>query len=152
MADLTRNAPLRYRWPQQESQSEKWVFDNSAAQTIYIGCPMLLDINVDTVYPRVYQNSVTKATGDVFVGIALEAKTVATTDTETDNVIQIAGGDTEIGFLSTVFTDADVGKVVYFSDSGTLTATAGANLLIGNLRRVDGGYAYVQLDAPKVQL
>ena len=152
MADLTRNAPLRYRWPNQELQPEIWTLDNSAAQTIYVGCPMLIDASEDTVYPRVYNSGVTKTTGDVFVGIANEAKNVATTDTETDNEIEIIGGNSEVGFKSTVFTDADVGKPVYFSDSGTLTATAGANLLIGKLRRVDGGYAFVQLDAPYVQL
>lgn len=151
MTDLARNAPLRFRLTK-KVQRDKWVLDNSAAQTIYVGAPMMLDMNVDTVYARVYDSNVTAAADDVFLGIASEAITVATTDTETDNEIEIITRG-EVGFQSAVFTDADVGKTVYFSDSGTLTATAGSNLAIGTLARVVDGYAYINInpDGPYVQ-
>lgn len=150
MANLSRNAPLRLRWPS-EARPEDWVLDNSAAQTVYQGAPLILDASEDTVYLRLFDSSVTVATGDVFIGIANEKMVVATTDTEADNVIEVYGGNTEVGLKSAVFTDADAGKTVYMSDSGTLTATSTSNLQVGKLARVDDGYAYVQLTAPQVQ-
>ena len=67
---------------------------------------------------------------------------------------------TIVGFKSTVFTEADLGKAVGTSDTGTLIAygagvfnpasTGGAYPRIGRLQRVLDGYAYVQLDSPFV--
>jgi len=147
MADLTRDAPLRF-W--NEPVSEKWVLDNSAAQTIYKGQPMIIDQSEDTVYLRGFVDATTVAATDIFIGIAAEGKTVATTDTETDNEIEVYTYPTIIGFKSSVYTDADVGDTVYMSDSGTLSSTAGDNPEIGKLHRVVDGYAYVQLVTPKV--
>jgi len=147
MADLTANAPLRFLG---EPKSEKWTLDNSAAQTIYKGQPMILDISEDTVYVRGFVDATTVAADDIFIGVAAEPETVATTDTETDNEIEIYTWPTIIGFKSTVFTDADVGDTVYMSDSATLSATAADNPQIGKLHRVLNGYAYVQLITPQV--
>jgi hypothetical protein len=147
MADLTANASLRF-WG--EAYTEPWVLDNSAAQTIYTGHPMILDISEDTVYPRGFLDATTVASTDIFVGIAAEPATVATTDTETDNEILLYVEPTIIGFKSAVYTDADVGDTVYMSDSGTLSATAGDNPELGRLKRVRDGYAYVILVSPNV--
>ena len=147
MADLTRDASLNFIG---EVKTARWVLDNSAAQTIYRGQPMVLDISADTVYLRGWVDSTTAA-DDIFVGIALSAKTVATTDTETDNTIQVATDDTIVGFVSSVFTDADVGDTVYMSDSATLSATAADNPQLGKLYRVMDGYCYVKLgNAPLI--
>ena len=147
MADLSADAPLRF-WS--EAHSEKWVLDNSAAQSIYKGQPMIIDQSADTVYIRGFIDATTVAATDIFIGIAAEGATVATTDNETDNVIEVYTWPTIIGFKSTVYTDADVGDTVYMSDSGTLSATAADNPQIGKLHRVEGGYAYVQLVSPQV--
>lgn len=147
MADLTIDAPLRF-WGQ--IHSEKWVLDNSAAQTVFRGHPMILDISADTVYPRGYIDATTVAADDIFVGVADEPKTVATTDTETDNVIDIITYPTIVGFKSAVYTDADVGDTVYMSDSSTLSATAADNPQLGKLKRVKDGFAYVELTSPQV--
>lgn len=147
MADLSRNAPLRFRG---ETQSEKWVLDNSASQHVYKGHPMIMDLDVDTVYPRGFLDATVVAATDIFIGIAAEEKEVATTDTETDNEIEIYGEDTVVGFQSSVFTDADVGDTVYMSDSGTLSATAADNPQVGKLVRVEDGYAYVRLATPQI--
>jgi hypothetical protein len=147
MADLTKNAPLRFLG---EPKSEKWVLDNSATQHIYKGQPMIIDQNVDTVYPRGFLDETTVAATDIFVGIAAEEKEVATTDTETDNEIEIYTWPTIVGFKSAVFTDADVGDTVYMSDSATLSGTAADNPQIGKVHRVLNGYAYVQLITPQV--
>ena len=147
MADLTRDAPLRFLG---EPKSEKWVLDNSAAQTIYKGHPMIMDLGEDTVYPRGFLDATVVAATDIFIGIAAEGATVATTDTETDNEIEIYVEPTIVGFKSSVYTDADVGDTVYMSDSGTLSSTAADNPQIGKLHRVKDGYAYVRLESPKV--
>lgn len=148
MADLSANAPLRF-W-NDLVYSEKWVLDNSAAQTIYKGQPMILDISEDTVYARGFVDATTVANDDIFIGIAAEPATVLTTDTEADNEIEIYVWPTIIGFKSSVYTDADVGDTVYMSDSATLSATAADNPQLGKLHRVHDGYAYVQLITPQV--
>lgn len=149
MADLTANAPLRF-WSTRLTHSEKWVLDNSAAQTIYKGHPMILDITADTVYIRGFLDATVVAADDIFIGIAAEDATVATADTETDNEILVYTFPTIIGFKSAVYTDADVGDTVYMSDSSTLSATAADNPMLGKLHRVVDGYAYVQLVTPAV--
>lgn len=147
MADLTADASLRV-WG--EAHTEKWVLDNSAAQTIYKGHPLIMDLSEDTVYPRGFLDATVVAATDIFIGIAAEGATVATTDTETDNEIEVYVEPTIIGFKSAVYTDADVGDTVYMSDSATLSATAADNPELGRLKRVRDGYAYVILVSPNV--
>ena len=147
MADLTANASLRF-WGL--SYTENWVLDNSAAQTIYTGHPMIMDLSADTVYPRGFLDATVVDAADIFIGIAAEPATVATTDTEIDNEIELYVYPTIIGFKSAVYTDADVGDTVYMSDSATLSATAADNPELGTLKRVRDGYAYVILSSPNI--
>ena len=147
MADLTADAYLKI-WG--EAITDKWVLDNSAAQTIYKGQPMIMDLSEDTVYIRGFVDATTVAATDIFIGIAAESATVATTDTETDNVITIYMEPTIVGFPGAVFTDADVGDTIYMSDSATLSATVGDNPVIGKLVRVKDGFQYVRLSSPTV--
>lgn len=147
MADLTANAPLRFKG---EAAVQEWVLDNSAAQSIYKGQPMILDLSEDTLYLRGFVDATVVDAADIFVGIALEDKTVLTTDTESDNKIEVAVGSSIAGFKSAVFDDADVGKTVYMSDSGTLSETAADNPQIGKLVRVEDGYAFVELTGPQI--
>jgi hypothetical protein len=147
MADLTANAYLRI-WG--EATTQQWVLDNSAAQTIYKGQPMIMDLSADTVYIRGFIDATTVAATDIFIGIAAEPATVATTDTETDNKILVYVQPTIVGFPGSVFTDADVGDPVYMSDSATLSATIDDNPVLGTLVRVEGGFQYVRLASPVV--
>jgi len=146
MADLTANAPLRVFG---DVYTEKWVVDNVAAHTFYKGQPMMIGM-ADTVYVHGFLDGDTVANDDVCVGIAAEKITVATTDTETDNVITVYTAPTILGFKSTVYTDANVGATVYMSGSATLSATAGDNPQIGKLVRVLNGFAYVELTTPQI--
>ena len=147
MADLTKDAPIRV-WG--KAYTDKWVLDNSAAQTIYKGQPMILDVSEDTVYVRGFVDATVVAADDIFIGIAAEAATVATGDTETDNEIEIIVGPSIVGINGSTFTDADVGDTMYMSDSKTLSATADDNPKLGKLFRVKDGYQYVLLDTPSV--
>jgi predicted RecA/RadA family phage recombinase len=143
MADLTRDRPLRGNddlWRMRE-----WVLDNSTAQTIYKGQPMMLDANVDTVYARGFIGATTPATGDAILGIAASGATVATTDNETDNKLTIITSGL-VGFQTASFTNADTGKTIYFSDSQVLTTTSASNLIIGKLSHVEDGYAYIMVN------
>jgi hypothetical protein len=147
MTDLTKAAPLRFMT---EIQTEEWVLDNSAAQSIYKGQPMILDLSDDTVYLRGFVDATVVAATDVFIGIAAENATVLTTDTETDNKIKVVVGPTIVGFKSTVFDNADCGKTVYMSDSAVLSETAADNPQIGKLHKVEDGYAFVELITPQI--
>ena len=145
--DLTADNYLKI-WG--EAYTDEWVLDNSAAQTIYKGHPMIIDIGTDTIYLRGFLDATTVVATDIFIGIATEGATVLTTDTETDNVIQIYVQPTIVGFPGTTFTDADVGDPVRMSGSGTLSATVGDNPEIGKLVRVQDGFQYVRLVSPYI--
>ncbi len=147
MANLTANAYLKILG---EAHLEEWFLDNSAAQTIYKGQPMIIDQSEDTVNLRGFVTATVVATTDVFIGIAAEGHTVATTDLETIERVLVYTWPTIIGFKSTVYTNADLGATVYMSDSATLSATASQNPQIGKLHRVEDGYAFVQLITPVV--
>lgn len=146
MTDLSANAALRFIG---EIYTEEFILDSSAAQHPYRGGPMIIDQSEDTLYPRAYLDATVVASTDVFVGIALEEVTIAASATE--NVkIEVAVGPTIVGFKSTVFDEADLGKTVYMSDSAVLSETAADNPQIGKLFRVKDGFAFVELSAPQI--
>jgi len=147
MADLTANAYVKVLG---EAHLEEWFLDNSAAQTIYKGQPMIIDQSEDTVNPRAFVTATVVAATDVFLGIAAEPQTVATTDLETVKRVQMYVWPTILGFKSTVYTNANLGDTVYMSDSATLSSTAADNPQIGKLHRVEDGYCFVQLITPQV--
>lgn len=147
MTDITYDQPLRFMG---QKYAELWPLDSSAAQTVYKGQPMIIDQSEDTLNLRGYVDATVVAATDVFVGIAAEGLVVASGDTESDRRIQVYTYPTIIGFISSVFTNADIGKTVYMSDSGTLSETAADNPQIGKLHRVLDGYAYIQLTSPQI--
>ncbi len=145
MADLTNDAYLEVV---PDARSEQLLMDTSAAQTIYKGCPVIIDQSVDTLHVRTAAG-VTVAVGDVFVGIAAGEVEVDAGDAETTRVELYTDG-TIVGFKSAVFSNADMGKAVFMSDTATLTAAAGTYPEIGNLYLVKDGMAYVKINAPFV--
>ena len=152
MANLAADAPLRV-WG--EAKTEEFYCDNSLGQTVYKGHPMLINQSVDTLYAVAWADATGEgvvAATDVFLGIAAEGKSVATTDVETahSNLIEAYVQPTIVGFKSAVFTNANLGATVYMSDSNTLSTTAADNPVLGTLHRVEDGYAYVRLASPAV--
>ncbi len=158
MAELTQDAPLRILGP---AHTENHHCDSAGAQTIYKGAGVVIDANVDTVNVHT-ANALTLVDGDVFMGVAAEKHVTVLGDSETDaaSLVELYVGPTIVGFKSSVFTDADLGKAVGMSDTGTLVAygagvfnpasTGGAYPRIGRLHRVQDGYAFVELDTPFV--
>jgi hypothetical protein len=150
MADLTGNAPLRI-WG--EAHVETFNLSSSAAQTIYKGHPMLINQSKDTTKAWHWDDGdEAVAATDVFLGIAAEEKTIASgaSESDIDSEIEVYVQPTIVGFKSSVFTNEDLGKTVYMSDSSTLSTTAADNPQIGTLHRVEDGYAYVRLSTPQV--
>ena len=152
MANLSRDASLRFR--NSDVVVETFALDNSAAQTIYRGQPMIMDVSADTVNPRAWVSSTTLVgTGspDKFIGIANEPATVATTDVEASNEIEIITAG-EVGFKAGSLTEANIGSGIVFTDSATLAVgvASATQCPVGTLRRVIDGYAYVELAAPTI--
>jgi len=145
MTALSADAPLRRIG---EDQFEKFFLDTSGSYTIYKGGGVIIDQSVDTLLAHTAEG-VTCVDGDVFLGIAAEKKSVVSGDPETTEIMLLVEPSI-VGFKSTVFTNADLGKPVYMSDTGTLSASNGAYPRIGNLFKVQDGYAYVQLRSPYV--
>ena len=143
MTDLSANLYMKLFG---NAQVERLVLDNSAAQTVYEGAPLIIDISEDTSYPRLFDSSVTLATGDVFIGFACEKVVVATTDTETDNERDVIRPPWIVGFAKTGLTRANIGDLIYCSDSGTLTTTAGTNLQVGYIHEVTSSMVYIKLE------
>lgn len=151
MTDITVDQALRLKGS--IARMRTFVLDNSAAQTVFKSQAMILDQSEDTLNARQMVDAVTIATADVFVGIAAHGAVVLTTDTESDNIIQVYEHDSIPGFLMSAygtFTNADLGKTIYINTASTdtLTVTTGSNLPIGVIDSVEDGYVYVRIVSP----
>lgn len=148
MANLSADAPLRFLG---ETKSERFPVDTAYAVNIYKGQPMIIDQSSDSENAMPFVDARVVAPTDVCLGIAAEGKVIAAGDPEDDrNFIEVYVWPTIVGFKSTVFTNADLGKTVYMSDSSTLSETVGDNPQIGILHKVEDGYAYVKLTTPQI--
>lgn len=151
MATLAQNINLNIYG---EARTEMWVCDSSSAQVIYQGVAMMLDANVDTVNVRI-ADGVTGADADTFIGVANGYLNIALGDTEdSKHAIEVLVAPTIVGFPSTAVTNADAGKTIYasaYTASGvTLSTSNGTYPPLGKLRRVENGYAYIELVSPAV--
>lgn len=148
MADLSRDRG--YRLGPGEHLIREWVLDNSAAQTVYKSQPLIIDGSEDTVYLRGWVDATALQTNtDRFVGICASAqKSVLTTDTETDNKVDVIMTGL-VGFPTSTITDADAGELATMTDSSLVVAGSGAganNLEIGYVVYVEDGFVYVALN------
>ena len=148
MADLSRDGG--YRLGPGEHHIREWVLNNSVAQTVYKRQPLIIDADVDTVYLVGYVDATVLTTAtDLFVGICASAQTaVLTTDTETDNVVDVIMSGL-VGFPTSALTDANIGDIATMADSATVgvdTEAAGF-LSIGRIMYVEDGFVYVSLNA-----
>lgn len=145
--DLSANAYIEIMGEQYTFDG--WVLDTSAAQHIYKGQPLLLNTSQDAENLVLFVDGVTVAATDVFAGISMEEKIVAQGDPETTKV-KVLVGPSIVGFKDSTLTNADIGKTIYMSGSGTLSETASDNPQIGKLKAVADGFAYVELTAPQI--
>ena len=145
MTNLSADAPLRFKG---ESKSEIFTLDTSSTQILYKGVGVIIDQSIDTLLAHTAA-SITCVDGDVFLGIAAEGKTVLAGEAERTE-IQVYVSPTIVGFKSTVAVNADLGKAVYMSDTGTLSLSNGAYPQIGKVFKVEDGYVFVELVTPFV--
>jgi len=146
---LAANINLNF-W--EEPRTMLFILDSSSAQVVYQGMAMIIDQNVDTLYARI-ADGVTCVDGDVFLGISNGYVNIAASDPEdSKHQVELVVGPSIVGFPSTVFTNANLGDIVYasaYTSTGvTLSGSNGAYPRIGTLWRVENGYAYVLLDPP----
>lgn len=154
MANLTQAAaPFRFRFPHLVKR-ERHTVDSSAAQTIYRGQPIIIDVSADSVNVTPWTSSITLVTAtDKFIGIAAHNYSVASGDVESTTDLEVITAG-EIGIKSSVFTRADIGKIAVFTDSGTLAAGVAVGAAdkcpCGKIVNVLDGYVYIELLAPNI--
>ena len=146
MADLTSDAYIKTKG---DLVTQRYFIDTSVAQVFFKGQPVIIDQDVDSLNATPYVDAVVVAATDVFIGIAQEGKTTLASAAETTE-ISVYVTPSVIGFKSAVFDNADLGKIVYMSDSGVLSETAADNPQIGILESVEDGFAFVRLTAPQI--
>ena len=147
--DLARDADLRFKG---QAYTETFTLDTSAAQVVYRGAPLMIIATGDTMHAIFYQDSINVAAADVCLGIAAEHKEVTTAMDEDKAEIAVYVWPTIIGLVNIAvpLTNADIGKEMYMSGSGTLNETVGDNAWLGKLFKVEDGYCYIQLRNPVI--
>jgi len=155
MTDLSRNGNLVERLPEQPTETR--FVDTGSARTFYAGQPVLIDASGDATRIIPFTSAVTLASGDIFLGIAVAGKVFAAGLAEDKVTSQLAiyGPGAEVGFNAAQFgasawTNADLQKEVYFSDSGTLTFTSTSNLSVGKLTAIENGYVFIEIAGSRV--
>lgn len=146
MTDLTQNAALRFL-----AESFTEIFDVSVdvyPQQIWKGAPLIIDQSADAE-AVITAEGVTALDGDVFVGIAAHQVTVNAGDLSEPKV-EAYVWPSIVGFPNSALTNADLGKDIWMSDTGTLSETPGAYPRIGTLFKVENGYAYVAISGPAI--
>lgn len=148
MADLTKDANLRFKGP---AYTQPFLLDTAATMEIYCGQAMMINTGTDTTHVEGFIDAYHGAATDVCVGIAAEHHSITAGDPETE-VVNCYTWPSIVGFENTnsAFTNEDLGKPIYMSDSATLSLTATDNAELGTLFRVEDGYAYVKLTTPKI--
>jgi len=117
----------------------------SEAYTSYKGAIMIMDVSDIDGYVQPHQSGITSASGDIFVGIAVEEVSVTSSDTsqgDKDILVQTRG---LVGFPVGSLAVTDIGAPIYASDDTTITTTSSNNQWIGTLVNVDSTYAWVDI-------
>ena len=117
----------------------------STVYTIYKGSPVCMDVSDVDGYAQPFLSGITAAGDDVFLGVALEEKSVTSADTaQGDKEIAVARGGVW-GFPKASLSVTDIGAPIYADDSQVVTSTDTSNLWIGTLVDVDDTYAWVDI-------
>lgn len=146
---LAANWPLRFKG---EVKTEKFILDTSVAQHIYVGMPLMIDDNGDTVH-LINPDLITVVQNDCFVGIAAEEKIVAAgaLEDEKNAGIEVYVEPTIVGFYGSTYSDVDLGMLISMDITGILGTTGAGKPRLGKLYKVEDGYQYVQLETPWIQ-
>lgn len=145
MGALTADRNLRFKGP---VYSEKYVMAlDIYPVTIYKGMAVCIDTSEDTDHVT-GAPGVTLTTGDCFVGIAAESKSVVVGETD-EKKLEVYVWPTIIGFKTTAIDETDIGKLVYL-DGDTLGLSGSGKPIIGRAYKYEDGYMYVIINPPTV--
>lgn len=117
----------------------------STAHTSYKGSIMMIDVSDIDGYAQKMSSSITAASGDVFLGIAMEQVAVTSDDTaQGDKKIKVATKGLW-GFPVGSITVTDIGAAAYASDDDTITTSSSNTLWVGTIVNVDASYVWVDI-------
>lgn len=118
----------------------------NTAYTVYKGAPVFIDVSDVDGYAQPAVAGITYASGDVFLGFALEQVSVTSADTaqaSKDVLVQTRGlVGVPLGSLAVT----DIGAAIYASDTNTFGTSTSDGLWVGSLAAVDASYAWIDID------
>lgn len=119
----------------------------STAHTVYKGSIVVCDVSDTDGYGRAAPATGTTAaaSGDMFLGVALEEVDVTSSDTSDGAKSVTCAVNCIVGFAVGSLAVTDLGADIYASDDDTVTSTSTNNFKIGKLVDVDATYAWVDI-------
>jgi len=149
MANMTASISRRYKGDTQPLRYGCVGYTDyqsgSTEYTIYKGAIVMMDVSDVDGYAQPRLSAITAASGDVFLGVALEEVDITSLDTaQGDKDILVARGGVwafAVGSLAVT----DIGAPAYCSDDQTITTTSTNNLWVGTIVAVDSTYVWVDI-------
>jgi len=117
--------------------------NNSGAYTVYHGSILAIDATDASGYAT--NVTATPASGDVFMGIAVERQDVTILDLLDGSKDVSAAKNGVWGFPVGALTQANVGAPAYAHDDNLVDATSSNGLKIGVIEAVDATYIWVNI-------
>ncbi len=117
----------------------------SAAYTVYKGDIAILDVSDVDGYAQKLLYGVAAASGDVFLGIFADTKSVTSADTANGSVKARAWSKGVFGFPKNSITVTDIGAPCYCTDSNIFQTSSSNALWIGEIVDVDDTYVWVDI-------
>lgn len=150
MANMTTSVSRRYKGdanPLRYGLVGYTDYQAAAAEyTVYKGAIVMMDVSDVDGYAQPRVSAITAASGDVFLGVALEEVEVTSDDTDqADKDVLVARGGVwafAVGSLAVT----DIGAPAYCSDDQTITTTSTNNLWVGTIVAVDATYVWVDIE------
>lgn len=117
----------------------------STVFTVYKGAPVMCDVSDTDGYGAPKLSGINAASGDIFMGIALEKVSVTSSDTADGSKVVSVATNGVFGFPKGSIAITDIGAPCYMSDDATAQTSSTNSIAIGTIVGVDGTYAYVDI-------
>lgn len=115
----------------------------NTAHTVYHGSIVAQDVSDTDGYSRAV--GMTPASGDIFMGVALE-KQVVDSSTLADGSVEVTVAANGVwGFPKASLAQTDVGADIYCTDDDAVQTSSTNALKIGKLEEVDATYAWINI-------
>lgn len=117
----------------------------STAYTVYKGAIMMMDVSDIDGYAQPMLSTITAASGDVFLGVAMEQASVTSSDTSQGDVKVTVATRGIWGFPVASLAVTDIGAPIYATDDDAVQTSSTNALWIGTLVAVDDTYAWIDI-------